>query len=202
VKAGGKLVLTHDIPVLDENMLPCSVLMDGLFLGVRPKDGSYKVGAGVVIYQDHNLFGEDCDSDQVLAILKPLNSELTELMSDAQVWVHRHPNKDIAYYFVLGLDEQEKTYRISDGKYEIEVDLPKKSSAIVRMEEGKMSAGVVKGIHEFEESYVAPAIRNGNETLIATHPCDLFFTIDDDGEMDCEVATEQESDVKVSYNIG
>jgi beta-galactosidase len=199
VMSGGKLILTHDIPVLDESMNPCLVLMDGLFLGVHPKDGTYKVGAGVIVYQYHNLFGEDCDSDRVLAILQPLNSELTELKSDAQVWVHRHPNKDIAYYFVLGLDEQEKTYRISDGRYEIEVDLPKKSSAIVRMEKGKLSAGIVKGIHEFEESYVAPAIRIGNETLIATHPCDLFFSIDSDGKMDYEVATE--SGVKVSYSI-
>jgi beta-galactosidase len=199
VKEGGKLVLTHDVPVLDENMLPCSVLIDGLFEGKFPADGSYEVGDGVVVYRDNNLFYEHSDPEDVIGIFRKLDPNLTILSSGAQVWVHRHPVKDVAYYFVLGLDEQEKTYTVSDSKYKIEINLPKKSSAIIRVANGKLSAGIVKGIHEFEQSYVAPTIRSGQETVSASEPCDLFFQLSE-GKMDYEVATEQDAESKIQYS--
>ncbi|TFE28599.1 beta-galactosidase [Cohnella luojiensis] len=198
VRMGGKLLLTHDVPVLDENMLPCTLLIDRLFAGAHPKDDTYKVEKGIVVYRDHNLFGEESDPTSVLELLLGMDKDLSSLKSDAQVWVHRHPWKNAAYYFILGLDEQEKTYRVSDGKYEILIDLPKKSSAIVRVEDGKLSAGVVKGIHEFEESYVAPAIRMGHETLEASSPCDLFFAIHGNTTA-YETASDREGEVQVIY---
>jgi hypothetical protein len=64
---------------------------------------------------------------------------------------------------------------------------------------GKLSAGIVKGIHEFEQSYVAPIIRSGQETVNASEPCDLFFTMKE-GKIDYEVASEQDAESEVLYS--
>jgi beta-galactosidase len=178
VKAGGRLVLTHDVPIWNEFFEPCTYLLDELFSGVEPIDGETACGEGKVFFTGENIFASEYTADQLMAIIDHELPEKSAIHSDAQVWIHNHPQKDIQYIFVLGLDEQEKTYDVHYSNRSIQVSLPKKSSCIIRMEQGLISAGVVKGIHEFERSAVAPWMTNGKQMLKAEQACDLFFHLE------------------------
>jgi beta-galactosidase len=178
VKNGGVLVLTHDVPIWDEYFEPCTYLREELFDGAEPADGEYACGEGKVIYAAHNLFASKETGSNFAEILDKLVPAHLRIHSDAQVWVHSHPHKDVQFVFALGMDEQEKTYEVQYANTRIQMRLPKKSSCIIRMEQGLITAGVVKGIHEFERSEEAPYITNGKQTLKAEQACDLFFHLD------------------------
>jgi beta-galactosidase len=175
VKNGGLLILTHDVPLLNECFETCEFLVKELFGGTEPTDGEYAYGEGKAIYRSKNIFKTKESSNLLIPILYKHLPANQQIYSDAQVWVHKHPQKDVQYIFILGLEEQEKTYEVKYLMTSIQVRLPKKSSCIIRMEHGLISAGVVKGIHEFEQSAEAPYITNGNQVLKAEHACDLFF---------------------------
>ncbi|MBB6734892.1 beta-galactosidase [Cohnella zeiphila] len=185
VRSGGKLALVGDVPALDERMRPCATLREALFGEAPPKDGVYAVGTGAVAYREANLLAAEGSSGAFLELLAELGAK-PELESDAQVWVHRDGERDISHFFVLGLKEEAWTYRVRHGDVELEVRLPAKSSAIVRVEGGRLAAGVVKGLHEFEQSYAAPQIRCGDRTVEADAPCDLYFERTDSSEPEWE----------------
>jgi beta-galactosidase len=175
VKNGGVLILTHDVPLWNDCFEPCSYLLEELWSGAKPADGEYVYGKGKLIYVSDNLLATAETALQFANILDEQLPKSARIHSDAQVWVHNHPQKNVQYIFILGLEEQEKTYEVKYLKTSIQVRLPKKSSCIIRMEHGLISAGVVKGIHEFEHSAEAPFITSGNQVLKAEHACDLFF---------------------------
>jgi beta-galactosidase len=175
VKNGGILVLTHDVPLWDEYFEPCTCLLEELFDGGEPADGEYAYGDGKVLYAANNLFATKETGSNFAEILDKFVSAHLRIRSDAQVWVHSHPHKDVQFVFALGMDEREKTYEVQYANTRIQMRLPKKSSCIIRMEQGLITAGVVKGIHEFERSEEAPYITNGKQTLKAEQACDLFF---------------------------
>jgi beta-galactosidase len=178
VNSGGILILTHDVPIWDECFEACTYLVDELFSGLEPVDGEVTCGKGKVFFVGLNLFASEDTADQLMDIVDKYLPETSAIYSDAQVWIHSHPQKDVQYIFVLGLDEQAKTYEVQYQQTSIQMRLPKKSSCIIRVEEGLISAGVVKGIHEFEQSAEAPWITNGKQILKAEQACDLFFHLE------------------------
>jgi beta-galactosidase len=196
VRSGGKLILTHDVPIWDENFEPCTYLVDELFGVVEPADGEVHCGKGKAFYVNENLFTTEETAAQIIEIIIKYSPEIFNIRSDAQVWVHNHPKKDVQYVFILGLDEQEKTYDVHYLDKSIQVRLPKKSSCIIRLECGLISAGVVKGIHEYEHSAEAPWITNGKQILKAEQACDLFFHLDGE-KLKFEVAAPSPSDESI-----
>ncbi|MDB5053556.1 MAG: Beta-galactosidase-like protein [Bacilli bacterium] len=175
VKSGGILNLTHDVPALNENFEPCTYLREEIFGGLEPTDGEYLYGKGKVLYTSDNLFAAAEASKKFISLLEEHLPASFLIRSDAQVWIHSHPHKNVQFVFVLGLDDQVKNYNIQYLQTSIQVRLPVKSSCIIRMENGLISAGVIKGIHELEQSAEAPYISDGKQMLKAEQACDLFF---------------------------
>jgi beta-galactosidase len=175
VSNGGTLILSHDVPQCDEKLQHCTYLRDELFGGVYPKSGVYPIGAGKVVFYEENIFESESSAKQWINILKEEEPNCFGIQSDAQVWVHKHSHHDIQYLFILGLDEEEKIYQVSYENQQVDVRLPQKSSAMIRLENGELSAGVVKGIHEFEQSYQPVYVGKDHEFIKSDKACDLYF---------------------------
>lgn len=173
VRAGGCLLVAGSLPTLDDDLeTPCTILADGL------KDP----GAGRFRQLDGPIFDERflarCDE---LGFPAGVETDSPE----TQAWIYRHPEYDVQHLFILSVADGPKNHRVAwDGRevqevQEVQVTLPGRSAAILRMENGRLAAALIKGINECVGDRVVPEARCGEQGVRASGPCDLFWSPED-----------------------
>lgn len=162
VRAGGTLILTHDMPLRDDQMNPCTILRDAL---------ADDQGQGRFVFLPENPF-EEGESPAFLARLADLGyaAPLGGLPPETQAWV-LHGENGADHYFVLSLSEQPATHVVGP----VSVSLPGRGAAILRVAEGKLTAALIKGINDCDNSEAAPAASAGGVSASAAAPCDLLW---------------------------
>jgi beta-galactosidase len=167
VRAGGTLVLCHDMPLRDDRMEPCSILRDEL---------AASTGRGQFRFLPDNPF-EHGSAPEFLALLDDLGFAAPEAFSGnpgTQTWVLTAEN-GAQHYFVLATDEQPALHRAGP----VTVRLPGRSAAMLRVMDGRLTAALIKGINDCDGTVTAPAAECGGVLVEEAEPCDLLWT--DDG---------------------
>jgi hypothetical protein len=74
-------------------------------------------------------------------------------------------------------------------------------AAVLRVERGRLSACLVKGIQELTDEAVTLQIRAGEDTIDTDVPCDLFAFISDHGQPEAYAAGQGEVGVRFSGQL-
>jgi beta-galactosidase len=163
VRSGGRLILIGALPVEDEAGRLCDELSG--------EAGIERVSA------------DDVGGSAVVAALQRagLRSAVSST-SRAGIWVRQDRDGDAQVLIVLTdtnhegpIDFQVQT---SVGSWDGAIDLPPGSSAIVRVERGRLAGALVKGVNEHLGAAVAPGVRIGVDEVRASAPADLLVMAD------------------------
>lgn len=160
LRSGGELVLIGPLPTEDEAGRPCDTLAreHARIERMRPAD----VGRGGVVAALGRL-------GLVPAVISS---------SRAGIWVREDPDDDAQVLVVLTDRDHEGPVefdvRTSVGRWDGRIELPAGSSAIVRVEGGRLAGALVKGINEHLTEAIAPRVRIGPDEVRASAPSDLL----------------------------
>lgn len=133
-RRGGKLALIGETPLKDENFQPCNLLaeMNGQFTSLTV---------------------------DTLPEWLPL-SELRLEAGSADVWLRSHPENDVHFVTVLipshGSTRVQVSFQAQSRAHKLEVVAAPSGGAILRIERGLASAGIIKGGNNFLKQSVAP----------------------------------------------
>lgn len=105
-------------------------------------------------------------SEEFMHIIREATGEYGIVCNDprTQVWCYRHPVRDVSHTFVFSRSDEVMwhTARLRIGQaggpgvsQELRIKLPARGAAVVRMEDGRLSAYLAKGINECERSRTA-----------------------------------------------
>jgi len=156
---GGRLIVLHDLPVVDDTMQPCTVLRDA---------------AASFTFVPVNLL-EQGVAPSFLALLDSLGYRRTVETGapETRAWVLRAP-AGAEHWFVLSLAAAPAVHRAGP----VTVRLPGRSAAILRVEEGRLTDALIKGVNDCDGNSVAPYAEAGGVRAGADYPCDLLWRAD------------------------
>ncbi len=186
-KGDRKVLVIGDLPRLDSEFGKCGILSN--------LSGTITVISREEFYEKNIV--------DVLVDLGLRESVLTE--DSSFIWLYSHPDRDIQYLFVLssrdhsGLIEFE--YKSLNGSRRVELQLPPASGGVVRVEDGRLSAALLKGVNDYLEKSEAPFCTVNGSTLSADIPCDLLITQTDDGYV-VRAAADSGGDIEVKLPNG
>lgn len=149
VKGGGKLVLFGSGPKLDETYTPFNGLAE-------VEDRIYRLPLDDL---------QEETSERLLRLIglnQPLLAQ-NQAAADSNAWLFVHPEKDVQFLFVLAGKKQSEAaewiYRANGNEHGITVRLPGSGAGVVRIEDGRLSAALVKGWNDYRNERVVPSIR-------------------------------------------
>ncbi len=168
VLAGGQLILVGEIPSLDEKFQPVSVLKD-----VQEK---FQVVSLAEFMQWKESEWNDQSAVQAEIICR--NEEARQ----ALIWQYRQPAKDVDYLFVFsGKDARhpiELQYRSGEKLHLMKISLPSVSSAVVRIQAGKISAILAKCKNEQLNETVKPYCAVDGDIAESKPTSDWYYSRD------------------------
>ncbi|GAA4069295.1 beta-galactosidase [Nonomuraea soli] len=139
-RSGAAIEVLGQVPVLDENLEPCTVLADAL-------------------------------GTQVPALPEP---PARVVAGSADVYVRRHPDRDVAYLTVLVQDDNAGTVRVQYGTRSLEVVAARGGAAVIRIVGGRLDDLLVKGVNGYLGSSVAASVSLDGQTVGLEEPGDLY----------------------------
>ena len=162
VDQGGQLLLFGEIPALDENLQPCAVLEQANNRWTSfSKDELY-----------HSMAWMEC----IQTGEAPVFQRISQAAKDSHLWCHHFPQSHVQYLFILSgkrcNDELDYRYRVGEKTHHLRLALPERSGAVFRIENGSLSAVLVKGINEYNGVSVVPACELDGQTFSADRVCD------------------------------
>jgi beta-galactosidase len=183
---GGRLIIYGEVPTVDERFRPATTLRDcerGLLEVIEP--------------------------DSMVSLMDQITRHLPCMATSttgAQVWVRVHPHDDTQYVFLLAPPGRSGTHDaryplLSGAQLRLTVTLPGASAAVVRVERGRLSACLVKGIQELTDEAVTLQIRAGEDAIGTDVPCDLFAYIGDHGQPEAYAVGQGEVGVRFSGQL-
>lgn len=168
VQGGGHLIWVGDLPSLDGDLAtPCEVLSQ---TAAQP-------GRGRVTRLAVNPFAAGLASGDAPEFIAALG-EAGQPPADGavtQVWIRRHPTGRAAHVVVLSLAEETVRHRVQAPGLEVTVTLPGRSGALLRVEDGRLSAALIKGINDCDGQEAVPEVFCNGESLQAGGPGDWFW---------------------------
>ncbi|MFO8089959.1 MAG: beta-galactosidase [Desulfatiglandaceae bacterium] len=182
-----KLLVIGDLPHLDGEFNECEILRNYIeTITVIPRKEFY----------EKNIVGKLTDLGLPRSILTGDSSF---------IWQYSHQDQDIQYLFVLTPRDHigpiEFEYEIFDGLRRVELQLPPASGGVIRVEDGRLSAALLKGTNDYLKKSDVPFCMVNGSTLSADKPCDLLITQTDDGYVVRAVA-ESGGNIKVKVPNG
>lgn len=174
VMGGGQLIMAGDIPEYDEDFSPCRILSDEVFahtLTVQARPAAYRATRpemkGAAYYLAANPFeAEQPRSEAFMRILRQATGEYGIVCNDprTQAWHRRHPIRDISHVFVFSRSDEVMWHTANLGtgsigkpasRRRLRIKLPARGCAVVRIENGRLSAYLAKGVNECDRSRTA-----------------------------------------------
>lgn len=165
IDRGGKLIVVEELPQLDEEFQKCTVLED------RAEE--------ILVVPEQAFFGHSF-ADFLLG----LGLERAVEMDGAEhAWLYDHSAKDVQYVFVLAREDSGLStvgWDARSGEVRMEMLIAGGSGAVVRIEDGKLSAAVLMGTNDSSSSSLAPFCRIADGVISADAPCDLVVIQEED----------------------
>jgi beta-galactosidase len=139
LRQGGKLFISGEIPALDLEMRPCTILKEAL--DEKP--------AGA-IYRQQNFFADGQFAQHVSAAgILPTFSYSPGM----RAYIHRGSDDIFVFFFsfdLAGSHQKEISFQGPAGKETIRLTLGSKTSGVVRIHAGSLAGYMVKGVNEVE----------------------------------------------------
>lgn len=169
---GGHLTLAGVLPHLDENGQPCDLLQQaGEFL--RRVDA--------------------VDASSELAGLP----RAVVVEGDADVWLRSHPERDLHFVTVLFPAHSGGAARLSltlnGARRQLEVTAAPSSGAILRLEDGRVTAAIIKGSNTYLGRAVVPACTFNGQRVGLDEPGDFFLLDGQTASLPAGPAVEKET---------
>ncbi len=122
------------------------------------------------------LFPVVRDPDSVADILLQTGQgRALEVSGDALVWLRQHPVTDVLHIVIVTRDDAEIRMQLpqSSGALPLEVKLAPDAGALIRVDQGKITAALLKGTAEQTGARVATAITLGDQRIVSEGRGDL-----------------------------
>lgn len=139
IAAGGRLFLSGDLPEVDLEWRPCTVLKEAV-------EAALAANHSKVVYRRENLFADGRFAERLAAAgLKPR----VTYSPDLRAYVHRGPRDAFVFFFNFDVAGQHDKW-IDFDEQRIKLRVGSKTSGVLRLEEGRLTAWLVKGENEVE----------------------------------------------------
>ncbi|HEX2980655.1 MAG TPA: hypothetical protein VHO48_10370, partial [Anaerolineaceae bacterium] len=165
VEGGGNLLLVGDLPSVDENL--------------ESYDGLQAIQDRIHLLNETEFYQSDDWIELALPGEERTLHALNRAGSDALIWVYEHPVSDVQYLFVFTRsdpgDPVTFEYRTSTGFHLVKVTLPSKSAGVLRVEDGRLSAALIKGENDYTGETIIPACDIDGVTVRAQEPGDWLM---------------------------
>jgi beta-galactosidase len=167
VQSGGALLLLGELPHLDEELNPCTLLADA-------------VGALGMTKQPYPTVVVAADTIDVGECIEPWLAGLTGIRQSAsnQDYLEfRRIVPEIGGQFVFFFSRSDNALRIAadvDGE-PLTLALTPRGCGVAFVAAGKLMAGYLKGLNEKTDEGVVLDWAYGGDRLLSSHPCDVSF---------------------------
>jgi len=159
VKQGGVLVITKELPKLNEYFEDCDKLRKCL--------KEHGKGRIILIEQDKDLIKTLIDE------VGPENKIISE-NKDLGIFFYEHKNKDTQFLFVFNEADQERFVEFKINQKKIGLNMAKKSASIIKIENGSLKAVLINATSQLYNSKITPKFTLDNETFEVNKPADLY----------------------------
>ncbi len=154
VSRGGKLILCGDLPEVDLELRPCSVLRQAI-------DAARAGGASAVVYQPEDLFIDG----GICSVLEAQGLKPTVTYADnMRAYVHRGAGGSFVFFFDFELEPGSRKWIEFDG-LRIDFELGSKTCGALRVRDGRIISHLVKGTNEVEDVRSTIRIRCGDQVI-------------------------------------
>lgn len=158
VRSGGRLFLSGELPEVDLEWRPCSLLK-------KTVESALAAGETNVVYRRENLFADGKFPETLAAAgIAP-----SVVYSDSmRVFVHHHrsANESFVFFFNFDVDGSHEKF-IEFGGQRIELTLGSKTCGVLRIRSGWIVAHLVKGKNEVEDITDTVRIQLGDQVIEA-----------------------------------
>lgn len=172
VRNGGNLFYFGEIPHLDANLKPYSRLAD--FIGDNEGYFRREEGQGVLVYYPSNPFNSGGISPTFINLLEDELDKPLIQAEKAYVFYYQKDQKELVY--ILSNSQQAESHSININGRELKVNLPAKGCAIVTLEGEEIVSCLIKGINDYDRSYVTPSVSWGKDKIEAGGPSDFYYS--------------------------
>ena len=160
IQKGGRLVVIGQIPILDEELNPCTTLKS-----LRDQ---------IILVSSESFYQEG-----LLARMPELTSgKVTCSASDVMIWNYSLENSDIGYVFVfsgLGAKEDiEGNLRVGENDFSFGVKMPAASACVFRYKANKITDYLIKGVNDYTGKKITPMLRFGEQVIQFSEPADIL----------------------------
>lgn len=139
IAGGGKLFVSGELPTLDLQWQPCTVLKQA----VEQADGKH------VVYRRENLFADGHFAERLAQANLLPNVKYSD---DMRAYVYRAPQRDDYFVFFFNFDLTGEHHKVVEFYgHRLELTLGSKTSGVVRVKDGLLQGWMVKGVNEVEE---------------------------------------------------
>jgi hypothetical protein len=154
IEQGGRLFISGELPTVDLQWEPCTVLRDAV-------EAAVKQGRTEVVYQKANLFADGKFADAVAATgVEPS----VRYSDDMRAYVHRNGDDCFVFFFNFDVDGEHNKLIEFQGQ-RVEMKLGSKTSGVLRIRQGRLESYVVKGKNEVEDIESDIRIQVGDQVV-------------------------------------
>jgi beta-galactosidase len=160
VKQGGLLVISKELPKLNERFEDCHILMECF----------HSQGKGKII-----LVPQDKDLTKTLINETKPESKLFSKYKDLRIFLYEHPHSDIQFIFVFNESNQDRFVEFEvKNKKKIGLNMTKKAASLIKIENGALKALLIKSKSELYNSKITPKFTLNGEVFKLEEPTDFY----------------------------
>lgn len=150
VSGGGRLFLCGELPTVDLDLKPCTILKDAV-----------ASGGDNVSYSRENIFADGKFADRLAQAGLPSRVSCSDRL---RVMVHFGERDQFVFFFNLEEGTGHNHWFEFDGT-RVEMKLGSKSCGVLRMSDGKIVSHIVKGRNELDDTTADVRFQCGDQTI-------------------------------------
>jgi beta-galactosidase len=166
VLGGGRLILVGEIPQLNEDFQPISILAE--------------MPARIHVIRSSDFCGWAAADWEKQVVQRSDIIPLNQAASKSYLWHYSHPELDIDYLFVFSGKETSRPLEFQFGTrgrtHTVRLTLPSTSAGVIRIQNGAITDILAKGKNEEADEEVIIECRLDQQILSAHEPGDWVFS--------------------------
>ena len=171
VQNGGTLFFFSELPTYDENMRKYELLKQ--YIGNEGRYETIKLGKGKMIYYPENPFITGGISNTFAHLLEyEIGMPLIEA-KHAHTFYYQKDGKGLLY--ILSTSQFKAMHEITIEGKKLLITLPAKGCAMIALNGEKIQSCLIKGMNDYDQSYVTPYVTFEGMELKADQPCDFYY---------------------------
>ncbi len=171
VSSGGQLIWLGELPSVDEYMQPCSIFAQQV--SNRQRQSSTKIGTGCLTYLPENPFESGGISNSFNQLMSGLLDK--PRLTCTSAYLFHYELNGLSLIYILSFTNSAMVHEIQVDTELLRVQLPAKGCAMVVLEGNKIDGAFVKGMNDYDESFITPSVSWQQHKVTAETEGDLLF---------------------------